>query len=323
MVVDSDEIAEIVKQATVAIEDRRYFTHEGVDYTAIARALFADVEAGGTVQGGSTITQQFIKNAYLPEERRTETTFSRKIHEAALALQLERTWSKDHILTNYLNTIYFGQGAYGIEMAARTYFGRHARDLTLAQAALLAGLIRHPSEDDPFLDPERARRAAAARARHHGRAGLRDSASRRPRRPPTPLPRRARIAIPVKSHIAPYYVELRDPATGAAVRCREVAFGGGLRVYTALDPRVQRDANDAGARILGRRATRPSRWSPIDPRSGEIKAIVGGRDFERQQFNVATQGHRQPGSAFKPFALIAAIDAGHVAAVASSSRNPR
>ena len=145
VIVDSSEIAEVVKQATVAIEDRRYFSHEGVDYTAIGRALFADIEAGGTVQGGSTITQQFIKNAYLPEERQTERTFSRKIHEAALAVQLERTWTKDQILTNYLNTIYFGQGAYGIEMAARTYFGRHADDLTVAQAALLAGLIRHPA----------------------------------------------------------------------------------------------------------------------------------------------------------------------------------
>ncbi len=159
VVVGSAQIAAVLKQAVVAIEDRRFYQHQGVDYEAIGRALFTDLTTGHTVQGGSTITQQFIKNTYIPEEQRTEQSFSRKVREAVLAYQLEKRWSKDQILTNYLNTIYFGQGAYGIEMAARTYFGTSARRLTLPQAALLAGVIKDPSQDDPFID------AAAARER--------------------------------------------------------------------------------------------------------------------------------------------------------------
>ena len=213
----------------VAIEDRRYFEHEGVDYTAVARALFADVEAGGTVQGGSTITQQFIKNAYLPEERQTELSFSRKIHEAALAVQLERTWSKDRILTNYLNTIYFGQGAYGIEMAARTYFGRHARDLTVAQAALLAGLIRHPSDDDPIDHPARARQRRQLALDSMVELGF-CSAAQAAAAARAPLPRTAR-PIPVKSDIAPYYVSYVIRQLVRSVRARDRLWWRAARVY--------------------------------------------------------------------------------------------
>ena len=305
VIVGSDEIAEVVKQATVAIEDRRFYEHEGVDYTAIGRALFADVQAGETVQGGSTITQQFIKNAYLPEEKQTEKTFDRKLHEAALAYQLEKQWSKDQILTNYLNTIYFGQGAYGIEMAARTYFGRPARRLSLAQAALLAGLVRHPSEDNPFTDPERARRRRRLALDNMVTLGY-ATAEQAAAAAAAPLPK-VPHPIPVHSHTAPYYVEyviqqlVRE--FGAAK-----TFGGGLRVYTALDPRLQRYANDAAKSILDRPSDPTVALVAIDPKTGEIKAMVGGRDFKRQQFNVVTQGHRQPGSAFKTFALIAALE---------------
>jgi penicillin-binding protein 1A len=157
VVVGSSRIAPVLKRAVVAVEDRRFYQHKGVDYEGIARALWTDLTAGQAVQGGSTITQQFIKNAYLPEEQRTQESFSRKIREAVLAYQLEKRWSKDKILTDYLNTIYFGHGAYGVEMAARTFFGTSARRLTLAQAALLAGVIRNPSQDDPFLAPASAR----------------------------------------------------------------------------------------------------------------------------------------------------------------------
>jgi penicillin-binding protein 1A len=145
VVVKSDAIAPVMKQAIVAVEDRRFWQHQGVDFRGIARAVWADARNKRVVQGGSTITQQFVKNTYTKQER----TISRKLKEAALAWQLERRWSKDRILTAYLNTIYFGNGAYGIEMAARVYFHSHAKDLTLAQAALLAGLPASPGAFDP------------------------------------------------------------------------------------------------------------------------------------------------------------------------------
>ena len=137
----------------MAIEDRRFYEHSGIDYRSIGRALVTDLFAGHSVQGASTITQEFIKNAYLPPQQRTSDSMSRKLREAVLAYQLEQRWSKDKILTNYLNTIYYGESAYGIEMAARTYFGAHARSLTLPQAALLAGIVQNPARYDPFAAP--------------------------------------------------------------------------------------------------------------------------------------------------------------------------
>ena len=153
VVVDSDEIAPVMKQAIVAVEDKRFWEHRGVDFRGILRAVWADVRNKEVVQGGSTITQQFVKNTYTQGER----TISRKLKEAALAWQLERRWSKDRILTAYLNTIYFGNGAYGVEMAARVYFDKHASELTLAEAALLAGMPASPGAYDPVENPARAR----------------------------------------------------------------------------------------------------------------------------------------------------------------------
>ena len=306
VIVASDQIAPVVKRAVVAIEDRRFYEHDGVDYVSILRALGRDLAAGHTVQGGSTITQQFIKNAYLPRDERTADTVSRKLREAVLAYQLEKRWSKDKILTDYLNTIYFGQGAYGIEMAARTFFGRSARRLTLPQAALLAAVIQNPVRDDPFSDPAaaRARRRVVLEAmREQGIVSAHDAAAAAR----APLPRRPHA--PPKSHLAPYFVEYVISQLvhqfGAAT-----AFGGGLRVYTTLDPRVQRDADRAATAILGRPDDPSVSLVAIDPHTGQVKALVGGRNFARQQFDVAVDGRRQPGSAFKPFALATAIRQG-------------
>ena len=153
VIVTSDQIAPVVKQAIVAVEDRRYWEHRGVDVRGIARAVWSDIRHKEVVQGGSTITQQFVKNTVTQNDR----TISRKLKEAALAWQLERRWSKDRILTAYLNTIFFGNGAYGIQMAARVYFDKPARDLTLAEAALLAGIPANPSAYDPITSPTTAR----------------------------------------------------------------------------------------------------------------------------------------------------------------------
>jgi len=306
VIVPSDRIAPIVKQAVVAIEDRRFYQHQGIDYVSIARALLTDIFAGHSVQGGSTITQQFIKNAYLPQDQRTADTLSRKLREAVLAYQLEKRWSKDEILTDYLNTIYFGQSAYGVEMAARTFFGTTADRLTLPQAALLAGVVRDPGGYDPFADPAaaRARRAEVlADMQAQGMISAADAAAAAR----APLPRHPHH-LP-QSHLAPYFVEYVIQQLvqqfGAAT-----AFGGGLRVYTTLDPRVQRDANDAANSILGRPDDPSVAIVAIDPHTGQVKALVGGRNFRRQQFDVAVDGRRQPGSAFKTFALATAIRQG-------------
>ena len=152
ILVEAEEISPVMKQAIVAVEDRRFWEHKGVDVQGMARAVWADLRSQDVIQGGSTITQQFIKNQYTQQER----TVSRKLKEAALAWQLEQRWSKERILTAYLNTIYFGNGAYGVEMAARVYFEKHAKDLTLPEAALLAGLPASPGAYDPAANPEAA-----------------------------------------------------------------------------------------------------------------------------------------------------------------------
>ena len=306
VVVSSGQIAPVLKQAVVAIEDRRFYEHSGIDYVSIARAFMSDLSAGHTVQGGSTITQQFIKNAYLPADQRTSESLSRKLREAVLAYQLEKRWSKDKILTNYLNTIYFGQGAYGIEMAARTFFGTSARRLTLPEAALLAGIIHDPSADDPFADPAtaRARRGVVLAAMAaQGMISASDAAAAAR----APLPRHAH-GLP-HSRVAPYFVayviQQLVRQFGAAR-----AFGGGLRVYTTLDQRVQRDANRAAKDVLGRPGDPSVAIVAINPHTDEVEALVGGPSFAKQQFNVAVDGRRQPGSAFKPFALATAIRQG-------------
>lgn len=306
VVVSSGRIADVMKQAVVAIEDERFYSHKGVDYHAIARAFLADVRAGGTVQGGSTITQQFIKNTYIDPDEASEQSLSRKIREAVLAYQLEKRWSKDRILTNYLNTIYFGQGAYGVEMAARTFFGTRAARLTLAQAALLAGVIRDPNDDNPFEHPLAARQRRQLVLDALLEQGY-VTAAQAAAAAAAPLPTHPHAAM--RSHFAPYFIEYVIQQLverfGAAR-----AFGGGLRVYTTLDRAMQRAADQAASSILDQPDDPVVSIVAIDPRSGRVKALVGGRDFGSQQFNVAVQGRRQPGSAFKPFALAAALTQG-------------
>jgi opacity protein-like surface antigen len=225
IVVRSEEIAPVVKQAIVAVEDRRFWEHRGVDIQGMARALWADIQHKKVVQGGSTITQQFIKNQYTATDR----TVSRKLKEAALAWQLEQEWSKDKILTEYLNTIYFGNGAYGIQQAALTYFKHGASTVTLPEAALLAGIPSDPGRYDPVTNPRaaRARRELVLRLmREQGlitRTGYRKAVR-------APLPKPGQVRLPgTRSDEAPYFVnyvlqQLVDKYGTAKV------FGGGLKV---------------------------------------------------------------------------------------------
>jgi penicillin-binding protein 1A len=304
IVVRSDQIAPVMKQAIVAVEDRRYWSHRGVDIRGMARAVWADIRSQEIVQGGSTITQQFIKNQYTEQER----TVSRKLKEAALAWQLEQRWSKDKILTAYLNTIYFGNGAYGIEMASRVYFGKRAKGLTLPEAALLAGLPASPGAFDPAQNPRSAKARRATVLRLMVEQGLIPADDARAA-DETPLPRPEEIGLPGEegrgSYFAEYVKQQLIPYYGSG----EV-FGGGLKVYTSIDLELQKLAREAIDKWLPDPRGPTAALVAIDPRDGRVLAMVGGKSFQKSQFNLAVQGERQTGSAFKPFVLTAALEQG-------------
>ena len=304
VVLKSDQIAPVMKQAIVAVEDQRFWKHRGVDIRGIARAVWADIRNKKIVQGGSTITQQFVKNTYVKNER----TVSRKLKEAALAWQLERQWSKDRILTAYLNTIYFGNGAYGIQVAARVYFSKHARDLTLPEAALLAGIAANPAAYDPVANPRGSRRRRAVVLGLMLSQGLvtRGDYLRALREP---LPHPDEVRLPGTRGPAQYFVEYVKQQLIPYYGSGKV-FGGGLKVYTSIDLEIQALARDAIAKWLTEKDGPAAALVAFDPRDGRILAMVGGSSFSKSQFNLAVQGERQSGSAFKPFVLAAALAEG-------------
>jgi penicillin-binding protein 1A len=290
-------------KASIAAEDRRFYDHGGVDYVAVVRALVADVREGEVVQGASTITQQLVRNLDGVGGRRN---LGRKLEEACLAVEIERDWSKDRILEAYLNQIYYGNRAYGAEAAARTYFSKSASELTLEEAALLAGLPRAPSQLDPVANSDEAlavREAVLAALRDVGAiTGGRFERARRAALGLRPSPgfrgRNGEVADTVLAELVRTY--------GAAVVRR-----GGLRVYTTIDPRLQRLARAAVRRTLNRRSDPAAALVAMNPRTGAIRALVSvvpGR--EAYAFNLAVNGRRQSGSTFKPFVLVEAIRRG-------------
>ncbi|HEU0303538.1 MAG TPA: PBP1A family penicillin-binding protein [Gaiellaceae bacterium] len=304
IVVKSEEISDVMKQAIVAIEDRRFFEHRGLDLRGIARAVWQDLRNRAVVEGGSTITQQFVKNAYVKSSR----SFERKLKEAALAWQLEQQWSKDRILTAYLNTIYFGNGAYGIEQASRVYFKHRASKLTLAESALLAGIPADPTRYDPRANPRQAK------ARRHTvlRAMLEQGDITRVeywRADHVPMPDPEDIRLPGVQGPAPYFTNYVKQQLIDAYGTARV-FDRGLRVRTSIDLDLQQVARDAIAKWLPDDEGPSAALVAIDPRDGRVLAMYGGRNFAESQFNLAVQGERQPGSAFKPFALAAALEQG-------------
>jgi len=299
-----DEVAPIMRQAIVSVEDRRFYEHNGVDLRGIGRALWEDVRKKGVVEGGSTITQQYVKNAYV----RNEQTVARKVREAALAWQLEQKWTKDRILLAYLNTIYFGNGAYGIQQAARTYFKQSALQLTLPEAALLAGLPADPS----LYDPTQHRRASKRRRAYvlqtmfdQGKITARQLA----RANAAPLPRADDVRLPGTRGPAPYFVNYVTDQLIAKYGAGRV-FGGGLHVTTTIDLELQDLAHASIEKILRTPGGPSAALVAIDPRDGSVRAMVGGSSFRQSQFNLATQAERQPGSSFKPIVLATALRQG-------------
>jgi penicillin-binding protein 1A len=305
MLVETEDIAPIMRQAIVSVEDQRFFDHNGIDLRGVFRALWADIRQRSIVEGGSTITQQFVKNAYIRNER----SFARKVREAALAWQLEKRWkSKDRILTAYLNTIYFGNGAYGIQRASRTYFGKGAKFLNLPEAALLAGIPSDPARYDPVTNPRSARerrRHVLAQMLEQGKISRRDyeQANR------VPLPSPEQVRFPDKQGPAQYFVNYVKDQLIAKYGAGQV-FGGGLHVTTTIDLDLQKRARAAIERVLRDPAGPAAALVAIDPRTGAVKAMFGGRNFRESQFNLAAQAQRQPGSAFKPIVLATAMREG-------------
>ena len=322
IIVPSDDIALNMQHAIIAVEDQRFYENDGVDLRGIGRALVQDIVSGRAAQGGSTITQQFVKNATQAQSRRT---ILEKIREAALAYHLTRKWTKRKILTEYLNSIYFGNGAYGIESAARTYFGatsehfgcgkrenRCASELLPHEAALLAGMVASPSAFDPVVNREaatRRRNLVLGKMREQGYITRSEyEGSTRAQVPESSAinPPQAQAASKSAAYFATWVRQQVVDRFGP----REALLGG-LRVQTTLDLGMQRRAEDAITRWLGNPPSGPqAALVAINNTTGEVRAMVGGSDYNRAPFNLATQGQRQPGSAFKPFVLATALRQG-------------
>src|SRR3954468_20971431 len=306
--IPSSSIPSYVKQAIVAVEDRRFYQHKGVDYPGILRAAAKDVTSQAVVQGGSTITMQLVRRLYLTRGR----TFKRKIEEASLAKEMEKTRSKDWILTSYLNDVSFGtaggQEAIGVQAAARVFFGKPAKALNLTQSVLLAGLPQEPTLYNPIRHPEAAKARRAEVLQAMVRAGM---------IAPSVADKIDRRGLGL--HLSHYYThrrerhffdyveaELRQRVGAAALRA------GGLRVHTTLDLKLQRAARAAIRQRLDRPRDPASAVVSIDPGNGDIRAMATTTKYQKEQFDYASQGHRQPGSTFKPIVLLAAIS-GHQA----------
>lgn len=295
-----DEIPIALRQAVISTEDQRYYEHAGVDPWGIARALWVDITQGKR-HGGSTITQQYVVNAFVEREN----TLTRKVKEAVLAYRLEKRYSKDEILALYLNTIYFGHGAYGVEAASQVYFGKPVTDLTLSECATIAGIIKSPGRYSPYLDEVAARDRKATvlgqmvelsfiSTEEHDLALAEEFAL---------------VGLADNSALAPYFVEYIKAQLTEEYGA-DMVYRSGISVQTTLDLRLQQAAEQAVATTFDAETDPSAALVALDPETGEILAMVGGRDFTTQQFNVAVQGRRQPGSAFKPFVLAAALESG-------------
>jgi penicillin-binding protein 1A len=315
------EIAPVMKHAIISIEDRRFYTNSGVDLRGIARAAVEDVTSGQAVQGASTIPQQFVKLSLAAENERT---VFQKLREAALAYHLTRRWSKEEILRNYLNQIYFGNGAYGVESAARTYFsynhdkcGGRGKDeppcasvLLPHEAALLAAMVASPSAFDPIQHPVAAKRRrdiVLLRMLQQGylTPGLYATEKAEP------LPTRDDLNFPEEDTEFPYFTSWIKPQVvdrlGGGQQGAQRAFEGGLKVKTTIDSRVQRAAEKAIKDWLPGPSGPRASLVAIANNTGEVRAMVGGDNYGSRPFNLATQGQRQPGSSFKPFVLAEAL----------------
>ncbi|WP_035351534.1 transglycosylase domain-containing protein [Fictibacillus gelatini] len=301
-----NKISPALVNATVAIEDKNFYSHHGFDFKRIAGAILADIKAGGKVQGASTITQQYARNLFLTHDK----TWTRKLMEAFYTLRLEMNYSKKEILEGYLNTIYYGHGAYGIQSAAEYYFGKEAKDLTLPEAAMIAGIPKGPEYYSPFSHLERAQQRQATILKAMQKRGIiskLDAVSARHAK--LHFHEQQAIAPP---KIAPYFQDevMRILKSKLNLDPKLIDFGG-LHIYTTLDVNMQEKAEQEVDEELRKNADIQAALVAMDPRNGQVKALVGGKDYEESPFNRATQATRAPGSTFKPFLYYSALENGY------------
>lgn len=298
-----DDIGDNLRNAVIAIEDKRFYNHSGIDWVRIIKAFWTNVVKNEVVQGGSTITQQYVKNVLLGRER----TYWRKIEEASLANQIEKKYSKDKILEFYMNDVYFGEGCYGVKTACVNFFGKQPDEVSISEAALLAGVIRSPYYYSPYMFPNEAtaRRNLVIDKMHENHFITDSEASSAKLEPLSVLP----VDNMKPASTAPYFVEYVRQ-TLITMFGEDMVYRGGLRVTTTLDLNMQSLAEEAVFGTLDRPGDPDASIVALDPKNGEIKALVGGRDFDKQKYNIAVQGGRQPGSAFKVFVLASALESG-------------
>ncbi len=305
--VELDEMSPHLKRAVLAIEDSNFFTHRGINPTSIARALLANIEQGSTVEGGSTVTMQLVKNLFLSPER----TISRKTAEAVLSLRVEQIFGKEEILEMYLNQVYWGHNTYGAETAAQSYFNKSAQELSIAESAMMAGLIQAPENYSPFVNYQLSKqRQAIVLDRMHRLEWISDAELEAAKSEPIRLGQ----VTSFRESLSPYI-------TDAVIQELSNRFGqdavrkGGMRVQTTIDVNFQRRAEEnvrASYQNLRRRGLYADQIAlvAVDPRTHYVKALVGGVDYSASQYNRAIQSKRQPGSAFKPFVYYAALASG-------------
>lgn len=306
-VVPLSKISPYLQKALVATEDPSFYVHHGLDFYGIFRASLKNLAYGRIVEGGSTITQQLARNLFLTRRQ----TIARKLAEALLAMQIERRYTKEEILEMYLNQVYLGHNSYGIESAANLYFGKHAAELDLAESAIIAGLIPGPELYSPYRNFKSAKKRQIyvinkllehkLITENEGKAAAMETLEFSPKS----LKRRGEIAPYFISHVLQDLLEKYG---------EETVYHGGLRVYTTLDTTMQSAAEDIVAKFVSQEGPSynfsQAALVSIDPRTGYIKALIGGVDFFESKFNRATQAKRQPGSAFKPFVYTAAMEQG-------------
>ncbi|MDD3269621.1 MAG: PBP1A family penicillin-binding protein [Syntrophomonadaceae bacterium] len=299
--INLEEMPDSFIKAIIAVEDKNFYRHYGIDIGGILRAMYINIKAGEVVEGGSTITQQTAKNLFLSNER----TFLRKAKELLYALELERKYSKDEILSMYCNTIYFGQGAYGIEVAARTFFAKNAKDLSLAESALLAGLPRWPTQYNPYIYPEAAKkRQAVVLQRMVDEEIITQDEKKKALAQALNYRKGDYIAGE-----APYFIAMVKQYLSEKYGERMV-YQGGLQVYTTLDLFMQKAANQAfQAGMQDRDPKLQAALVAMDVSNGQIRALIGGRNYGDSTFN-RVYSERQPGSTFKPFMYSLALDYG-------------
>jgi penicillin-binding protein 1A len=305
--VSKEDIPDTIRRAVVAAEDHRFFRHRGVDWQAIGRALQEDVKAGEFVQGGSTITQQLIRNLYTGSER----TMVRKAKEALLSVQAERVLSKEDILARYLNTVYLGESTFGVEAASQSYFRKPAKEVTLSEAALLAGVIPAPSVFSPRANPELAeqkRQLVLDLLARYRMATPEEVATARADRPVIHPPPRIETQHPFfMDYLRTYLLNVKGYTA-------QQIYGGSLRIETTFDPRLQAAA-EAAVRRLDKPKDPEAALVAVEPQTGFVRALVGGRNWDASQVNLALGrlgggSGRQAGSSFKPFVLATAFEAG-------------